>query len=255
MTESKDAGRVAIVTGAASGIGAAICKRLAAPGARLVVHTRANRAGLKAVAKAARDAGAEVASVVGDMSKDKTADALVAAAVDGFGRIDHLISNAGFPDRTPVGKLTVAGLRHSFEAMTAGFLRLATAALPHLDVSPRGRVVAVTGHAAHRFRLGGLRFPATAAAEAGIEALAKSLAAQLSPTGVTVNCVVPGFIRTGSGLYGDEDGEGRRYAAQMVPLGRLGTVDEVAAAVAFLLSAEAGYITGQAIHVSGGLDL
>lgn len=255
MSESADLGRVAIVTGAASGIGAAICKRLAVPGARLVVHTRANRAGLKAIAKAARAAGAEVASVVGDMRKDKTAATLVAAALDSFGGIDRLVCNAGFPDRTPIGKLTVAGLNHSFDAMTAGFLRLVTAALPHLDASPRGRVVAVTGHAAHRFRLGGLRFPATAAAEAGVEALAKSLAAQLSPTGVTVNCVVPGFIRTGSGLYGDDDGEGRRYASQLVPLGRLGTVEEVAATVAFLLSAEAGYITGQAIHVSGGLDL
>ncbi len=255
MTESTDAGRVVVVTGAASGIGAAICQRLAGPGARLVIHTRANRAGLKAVAKAVQQAGAEVSSVVGDMSKDKTAAALVAAAVDSFGRLDHVVSNAGFPDRTPFGKLTVEQLHRSFDAMTAGFLRLTTAALPHLDASPRGRVVAVTGHAAHIFRLGGLRFPATAAAKAGIEALAKSLAAQVSPTGTTVNCVVPGFIRTGSGLYGDDDGQGRRYAGQMVPLGRLGTVDEVAATVAFLLSAEAGYITGQSIHVSGGLDL
>ncbi len=189
MTESKGAGRVAIVTGAASGIGAAICQRLAVPGARLIVHTRANRAGLKAVAEAAQGAGAEVRRVVGDMSKDKTAAALIAAAVDNFGRVDRLVSNAGFPDRTPVGKLTVAGLHHSFDAMTAGFLRLVTAALPHLDAAPSGRVVAVTGHAAHSFRLGGLRFPATAAA------------------------------------------------------------------VAFLLSDEAGYITGQSIHVSGGLDL
>jgi len=255
MKKNTDAGHVALVTGAGSGIGVAVCRRLAGPGARLVIHTRANRAGLKALAKELQAAGAEVRSVIGDMAKDKTAAALVAAAADSFGRIDHVVSNAGFPDRTPIGKLTAARLHQSLDAMTGGFLRLATAALPLLNDSPRGRIVAVTGHAAHVFRLGGLRFPATAAAKAGIEALARSLAAQVSPTGTTVNCVVPGFIRTGAGLYGDEDGQGRRYAPQMVPLGRLGTVDEVAATVAFLLSAEAGYITGQSIHVSGGIDL
>lgn len=255
MTKNADAGHVALVTGAGSGIGAAVCRRLAGPGARLVIHTRANRAGLKALAKELQAAGAEVRSVIGDMARDKTAAALVAAAVDSFGRVDHVVSNAGFPDRTPIGKLTAAGLHQSLDAMTGGFLRLATAVLPLINNSPRGRIVAVTSHTAHTFRLGGLRFPATAAAKAGIEALAKSLAAQVSPTGTTVNCVVPGFIRTGAGLYGDEDGQGRHYAPQMVPLGRLGTVDEVAATVAFLLSADAGYITGQSIHVSGGIDL
>lgn len=255
MSESRNARRVVVITGAASGIGAAICKRLAKPDACLVVHTRANRAGLKDVAKAALAAGAEVRMVVGDMTKDKTAAALVATAVESFGGLDQVVSNAGFPDRTPFGKLTAPQLLASFDAMAAGFLRLVTAALPHLDPSPHGRVIAVTSHAAHIFRLGGLRFPATAAAKAGVEALAKSLAAQVSPTGTTVNCVVPGFIRTDSGLYGDQDGQGRRYAAQIVPLGRLGTADEVAATVAFLLSDEAAYITGQSIHVNGGLDL
>lgn len=255
MSDQESSRRIAVITGAGSGIGASICQRLAAPGMCLVLHTRENRENIEAVAKEAQEAGAETEIVYGDLIEEETAAKVIDAAHQRFGGLDHLVSNAGFPDRSPIGELKTETLLLSVQAMAGAFMRLSTAALPHLEKSEHGRVVAVTGLAAHSFKLGGLRFPATSAAKAAVEALAKGLAAQLSPVGVTVNCVVPGFIRTHSGLYGDDDSHGRRYAAQIVPLSRLGQPEEVAAAVTFLLSDDAGYITGQLLHVNGGLDL
>lgn len=255
MSNETSRERIVAVTGAAGGIGSAICRRLAGPGIRMVLHTRASEDRLAALTEEVEAAGSTVERVVGDLTEGDTAARIIAAAKDRFGGLDYLVSNAGFPNRDPIGRLAADDLRHSLDAMVTAFLRLSTEAMPLLEKSESGRVVAVTGLAAHSFKLGTLSFPATAAAKAGVEALARSLAARMSREGVTVNCVVPGFIRTQSGLYGDDDQHGRRYAAQIVPLGRLGMPEEVAAAVVFLLSDEAGYITGQLLHVNGGLDL
>jgi len=113
----------------------------------------------------------------------------------------------------------------------------------------------VSSFVAHVFRFGGGGFPASAAAKAGLEALARSLAAQLAAAGVTVNCVVPGYTRKDEGAHAALDPAGWQRAIDRVPLGRLGLPDEIAAAVAFLIGPDAGYITGQAIHVDGGLTL
>ena len=139
--------------------------------------------------------------------------------------------------------------------MTGAFHRLARAALPHLKAAARGRVVAVSSFVAHRFNLGDV-FVASAAAKAGLEALARALAVELAPNGVTVNCVVPGYIRKDAEIDGSlPNMDRRRGGLARVPLGRVGLPEEVAALIAFLLSAEAAYITGQAIHIDGGLTL
>jgi len=243
--------RAVLVTGAASGIGAATARRLAGPGVALLLATRGNAAGLEAVASACRSAGAEVSTALADLSAAGSGEALVKAALDAFGRLDSLVANAGFANRTAWDALDDAAMAASIEAMAMGFFRLVRAALPALRHG--GRVVAVSSFVAHVFRPRVQAFPASAAAKAAIEAMVRSLALELAPRGVTVNAVAPGFIRKDPGRHSQMTPERLAAVAAEIPLGRIGEPEEVAAAIAFLLSEDASYITGQVLHVSGGL--
>jgi len=242
--------RVVLVTGAGSGIGAACCRRLAAPGTAVLVHTRRNAEGAERVAASVRERGGEAEVLLGDIADPALPDALVAHAIERFGRLDALVFAAGFADRTPFAALEDAVLARSLDAVLWGFLRTARAALPHLR---DGRIVAISSFVAHVFRTDVMVFPASAAAKAGMEALVRALAIEAASAGVTVNAVVPGYTRKDPGAHAALTAAQWEAVTAKIPLRRLGTPEDVAAAVAFLCSEEAGYVTGQAIHVNGGL--
>lgn len=252
---------VVLITGAASGIGAALAAELAARRESrsmqqlcLLLHSRQSKDALEAVADAARQSGARVETLLGDLSAAGSAAAAVEEAVRHFGQLDAIISNAGGADSTPLEDTDAAKLNLAFGTMAQAFVMLAQAAVPHLRRSACPRVVVVSSFITHRYAVGRSKgFVASAGAKAALESYMRSLASLLAPDGIPVNGVAPGHIEKDK-MVGTPGGQVRRDSvADVVPMGRIGVPSDVVGPIMFLMSPSAGYMTGQMLHVDGGI--
>ncbi|MGH9256733.1 MAG: 3-oxoacyl-ACP reductase FabG [Vicinamibacterales bacterium] len=238
------AGRVALVTGSARNIGRAIALALAAGGAAVIVNARRAARDADAVAEEIRSAGGRAAAHVADVSDPDAAAALVAAAVQHFGRLDMLVNNASVRRETDFADLDYTEWRDILATTLDGAYLCSRAALPHLIASGAGAIVNIGGLSSH---LGAPRRAHVIAAKAGLVGLTRALAHDLAPHQITVNCVAPGLVDTARS--GPEPAHHKSLAT---PLGRKGRPEEIAGVVRFLCGPGARYITGQTIHANGG---
>jgi NAD(P)-dependent dehydrogenase (short-subunit alcohol dehydrogenase family) len=249
---------VVLITGANSGIGAALARRLAADERALVLHAREpsgeGAARLAEVERACRDLGAsDCCTLFAELGDENAVRHLIEGTLAHFGRLDQIVSNAGYALQKGICESSWASLERAMDVMPLTFAAMIRLAAPHLKASPIGRVVGVSSFVAHRFDAD-VPFPETAAAKAAMEAIAKSAAAELAPLGVTVNCVAPGYTRKDSHKSG-ANAAAWTQAASRTPSGRVATPEKIAEAIRFLLSEAASHITGQIVHVDGGLTL
>jgi 3-oxoacyl-[acyl-carrier protein] reductase len=252
-------GTGALVAAASSGLGYASARALAREGAQVALFSRRAAAAEAAAKRIAEETGARTLGFAADVTAPGELEAAVERAATTWGQLDVLVTNAGGPPPGLFRELDDQAWQRAFDLTLLSAVRLTRAALPHLERSPRGRIIFLTSSAVKQPVTG---LVLSNAVRIGISGLVKSLADELGPRGITVNQVLPGRIATERIRELDRDAARRGGASEdavrqqherAIPLGRYGNPDELAAAVAFLASTQAAYITGASLQVDGGL--
>ena len=249
MTTKELTGKVAIVTGAGRNIGRAIALTLAEAGASILINARSNRPEAEAVAREIESIGSRALVHIGDVADPKAVQVMADAASLGFGRIDILINNAALRREKPFAEMDYAEWREILDVTLDGAFHCTKACLPALRKSGAGTIVNIGGLSAHT---GAKNRAHVVTAKAGIIGFTRALAHDLADDGITVNCVVPGLI--GTPRPKDKPQPAHTLTHQTIT-GERGKPEDVAAAVRYLCSPGARYITGQAIHANGGAYL
>jgi len=240
-------GKVAIVTGSARGLGAATARRLAQEGARVVV-TDINGELARATAEAMRSEGLAAHCVVGDITRAEDVQRLVDETVAHFGGVHVLVNNAGSPRDRYLVKMSEEDWDFVITVMLKGAFLAAKAVMPHFIKQGWGRVINISSRA----HLGNPTQANYSAAKAGLIGMARALAQEEGRYGVTVNCVAPGFMETEMVKTLDTYETIKERAVKAQPIKRAGRPEDIADAVAFLVSERAGFISGEVLHVTGG---
>jgi 3-oxoacyl-[acyl-carrier protein] reductase len=246
---SKLAGKVAVVTGASKGIGAAIAKSLAAEGASVVVNYASSKSGADTVVKAITAAGGKAVAVGGDVSKAAEAKGIIDAAIKNYGRLDILVNNSGVYEFSPIENFTEQQFHNMFNINVLGLLLTTQAAIPHL------------GEGASIINIGSVvssRTPATTVVYTGtkgaVDTITGVLANELGPRKIRVNAINPGMVETeGVTTAGFLGSDFEKNAVSQTPLGRIGQVDDIATVATFLASSDSKWVTGELIRTGGGL--
>jgi len=249
MVEAKPlAGKVAIITGAGKNIGKSIAELLAAAGAAVVVNGRGDRAIVEETAKELRAAGGRAIPYLADISKPDAVAAMVEAAVKEFGGVDIVVSNAGLRRQTPFLQMNLEEWREILSVALDGAFILTKAAVPEMIKRGGGTIIGLSGISHHAGSRGRVHVNAS---KAGLEGFIRGLAMELAQYNITANCIAPGSIDTVRGpSAGGAHGRGME---REIPLGRQGRPEEIAAMVRFLCGPDGRYITGQTLHINGGL--
>jgi 3-oxoacyl-[acyl-carrier protein] reductase len=246
---SKLSGKVALVTGASKGIGAAIAKALAAEGAAVVVNYSSSKAGAEAVVAEITKKGGKALAVGGDVSKGSEAEAIVQAAVKQFGHLDILVNNSGVYEFSPLQEITPEHFHRQFNTNVLGLLLVTQAAVKHLS---EGASIINIGSAVTRLT------PAASAVYSGtkgaVDAITGVLAKELGPKRIRVNSINPGMVETeGTVSAGFIGSDFEKALIAQAPLGRTGRPDDIADIAVFLASADSRWLTGEQLIASGGV--
>jgi 3-oxoacyl-[acyl-carrier protein] reductase len=249
-TNSKKlAGKVAVVTGASKGIGAAIAKKLAAEGAAVVVNYSSSKVDGEKVAQEIASQGGEAVAVQANLSKPRDIERLFAKSRRAFGRVDILVNNAGVYEFLPLAKVTEKHFHQQFNLNVLGLLLATQAAANQID-GQGGSIINISSIVST------LAVPESAiysGTKGAVDAITRSLASELGPRGIRVNAIRPGMVETeGARSLGITESDMRKQVEAQTPLGRIGQPQDITGAAVFLASDESSWITGETFVVSGG---